>query len=890
MKVNEVLGVDIVKNKKNISAGIIFSLLLQLILLSPLGLADDDAFCSSVYQTREGPGYEEVNITEAKNMVYNMENVVIIDVQEYEEYLSGHVQNAVSIPLSTLSNNTHLIPTGRTILTYGKGKYDGIASGENLSTAGFSDINIMCCGISGWKLDGNKVFTKYPSLQASINFAEDNSILYISKGTYEVDLKIDKNINLVGENTADTIIRSNTKGMNITADDVRINNFTFLDGEIGCVIYQSRDVTITNSVFEYLSTGIKLQRSIACCLLNNDFTGCGLDIIGDQTIHWDSHDIGSNNLVNKKPILYSKENNWAGNKENLGQIIFSNCSNIELSSSSLESATYGLLASFITNLTISNCNLMENSQSGAKIILSSAISLNGNKIEGNRKLGLIMDQCTDSLLVKNTFKDNQDYGLKVLGGKNNTIFNNTFIRNGEYLRSQGYCGQAGTEWDNGTMGNFWDNYETRYPTSANDGLTWDTAYELDGVAGVTDGKPLLNPGGNGSAIVFADAGLDFHINQHESVDFNGSGSHPKTGIDNYTWIFEYDGSAIALYGKDCSFDFNLAGIYQVTLKVTNTKGIVDEDVLMIYVKDTENPICSAGKNRTIMQAETLYFSALNCSDNVGIKEFTWEFIFKDKEYVLHGPTITFRFNEAGAVSVKLTIVDEGGNSADDQILVTVMDTEAPQAVISGDPKAYPGISTAFNALESSDNTGIANYTWHLTGLNTNITLFEDFVNHTFNIPGFYMVNLQVRDTNNNYNSTAFKITVFDIHPPTIYLADNISALKGEPVILDASNCSDDTGITNYTWSFTHDNENITLYGERQDFIFQSSGSYQITLRVKDGWGNQNIEIINIIIEDEKKDVDSEGAWPIIIVIICILILLGIISILVLFNKNKKEKS
>ena len=45
---------------------------------------------------------QEISVDELQGL---LPNIVLIDVRETDEYLSGHVPGAISVPLSTVQNN-----------------------------------------------------------------------------------------------------------------------------------------------------------------------------------------------------------------------------------------------------------------------------------------------------------------------------------------------------------------------------------------------------------------------------------------------------------------------------------------------------------------------------------------------------------------------------------------------------------------------------------------------------------------------------------------------------------------------------------------------------------------------------------------------------------------
>ncbi|GAH17419.1 unnamed protein product, partial [marine sediment metagenome] len=74
---------------------------------------------------------------------------------------------------------------------------------------------------------------------------------------------------------------------------------------------------------------------------------------------------------------------------------------------------------------------------------------------------------------------------------NNNIFNNSFIDNG-VDNAQDYG--TNNQWDYGTIGNYWSDYEDIYvPPATNDGLIWNTSYQISGSSSSQDNYPCVYP-------------------------------------------------------------------------------------------------------------------------------------------------------------------------------------------------------------------------------------------------------------------------------------------------------------------------------------------------------------------------------------------------------------
>ncbi|MDQ1371291.1 MAG: large repetitive protein [Candidatus Thermoplasmatota archaeon] len=95
--------------------------------------------------------------------------------------------------------------------------------------------------------------------------------------------------------------------------------------------------------------------------------------------------------------------------------------------------------------------------------------------------------------------------------------------------------------------------------------------------------------GGSNAAPVADAGEDVTIASGDEVLFDSAGSSDDAGIVSYTWTFVYNGSEVSLDGPSPSFRFWTAGVYAVTLNVTDAQGSYDTDTVLVMVEITAIP-------------------------------------------------------------------------------------------------------------------------------------------------------------------------------------------------------------------------------------------------------------------------------------------------------------
>ena len=128
----------------------------------------------------------------------------------------------------------------------------------------------------------------------------------------------------------------------------------------------------------------------------------------------------------------------------------------------------------------SDCGMFLNSNSDLNIIYR-------NNIINNFNYGIRVKGSRHNKIYGNIFLNNQKGLFFCCGAIDNMIYFNMFINNSEW----GAQDDADNKWDNGTIGNYWDDYLEKYPNGTEIAGIWDTPYDIH--VGKKDMHPLFNP-------------------------------------------------------------------------------------------------------------------------------------------------------------------------------------------------------------------------------------------------------------------------------------------------------------------------------------------------------------------------------------------------------------
>ncbi|MEH2439151.1 rhodanese-like domain-containing protein [Nostoc sp.] len=91
------------------------------------------------------------NIIKNDNAAFNAE---LIDVRQPSEYNSGHIPNAINIPLQTLIANLDKIPQDRPVVLYCTTGYRSAMGVMTLQILGRTNVHGFPPSIQGWKAAG----------------------------------------------------------------------------------------------------------------------------------------------------------------------------------------------------------------------------------------------------------------------------------------------------------------------------------------------------------------------------------------------------------------------------------------------------------------------------------------------------------------------------------------------------------------------------------------------------------------------------------------------------------------------------------------------------------------------------------------------------------------
>ncbi len=371
----------------------------------------------------------------------------------------------------------------------------------------------------------------------------------------------------------------------------------------------------------------------------------------------------------------------------------------------------------------------------------------------------------------------------------------------------------------------------------------------------------------------AEAGNDITLTlPSNTTQLYGSNSLDPDGvITNYLWkqvsgpnkatIAEADASNTDVTGL-------VTGIYVFELTVTDNAGATSTDqqiITVITLGGNQPPVANAGSDVSItLPASTVTLNGSSSKDPDGsIKSYVWK-----QTSGAAGPIITSATDSkttvtgltAGTYVFQLTVTDDKGTTASDQVTVTVtgQKNDAPTANAGKDVSiTLPASTASLDGSASSDGDGkIDQYAWKkISGpAGGNISSpAASKTNITGLVAGAYVFELTVTDDEDATASDRVTVTVNGANQAPVAKAGNdiTISLPQSSVQLDGSASSDaDGNITDYSWVKISGPAGGTVASpaaENTNVTGLTQGTYVFELKVTDNDNSSATDRVTVVV-------------------------------------------
>src|SRR5919106_4133236 len=226
--------------------------------------------------------------------------------------------------------------------------------------------------------------------------------------------------------------------------------------------------------------------------------------------------------------------------------------------------------------------------------------------------------------------------------------------------------------------------------------------------------------------------------------------------------------------------------------------------------------------------------------------------------------IEHTFDIAGMYNVRVSVTDSTGRTASDSILI-IVDEPPPLTAVNIIPNGTEGIAPATFEFEAVVTGGIEPYTYRWNfGDGSRETGDDETIEHTFEEPGRYNVNLIVIDSTGQAASDNIPIIVEPPSPPPLASVNIIS--NGTEGIAPATfefeaNVAGGTGPYTYSWEFG-DGSSRESNARTVSHTFDQAGRYNVGLVVMDSRNQIAFDSIAITVEEgESPTIEEEEEQP-----------------------------
>lgn len=300
------------------------------------------------------------------------------------------------------------------------------------------------------------------------------------------------------------------------------------------------------------------------------------------------------------------------------------------------------------------------------------------------------------------------------------------------------------------------------------------------------------------------------------VTFRDSSTYtPGAGPGSLFWKFGTGDTATAT-GSSISYTYTKAGLYPVTLKVTDANGCADSLTKPAYV-DARHPTADFHISKTIACGDRPINFA-NLSQPPGFLNFLWKFGDGDTSNTLHP---THSYHAAGNYTVQLIVTDQTGcrDTLTKTNLVTITRPAAgftmSDSVAICPPLPVKFTSTAVNAVS---------YDWNFG--NTGVAFIPN-PSSTYVATGLYPVRQIVADANGCLDTAYRNVRVLGYSGALTY-----TPLKGcAPLVVDFT--SSVTNLPSIIWDFM-DGTTQPATGATAQHTYMTPGMYVPKLLFSDG--------------------------------------------------------
>jgi PKD repeat protein len=327
----------------------------------------------------------------------------------------------------------------------------------------------------------------------------------------------------------------------------------------------------------------------------------------------------------------------------------------------------------------------------------------------------------------------------------------------------------------------------------------------------------------------AEAGGPYTGVEGQPIVLSGTAVDVPADALTYEWDLDDDGT-FDVAGQTVTTAWNKAGVYKVTLRVTDDDGGIGLDEVLVTVSNAP-PTAEAGGPYSGDEGSPIQLIGTGTDPAGDPLTYAWDLDY-DGVFETPGQKVIYAWPDDGVYTVTLRVDDGQGGVATDDAIVTV--NNVPPIAEAGGP--YTGVEGQPIALSGTAVDVPADtlaYEWDLDDDGT-FDVTGQTVTAAWNKAGVYTVTLRVTDDDGGIGLDEAWVTVGNA-PPTAEAGGPYSGDECSPIQLVGAGTDPAGDPLTYAWDLDYDGVFETL-GQEVVHTWPDDGVYTVTLRVDDGQG------------------------------------------------------
>ena len=406
-------------------------------------------------------------------------------------------------------------------------------------------------------------------------------------------------------------------------------------------------------------------------------------------------------------------------------------------------------------------------------------------------------------------------------------------------------------------------------------LTFELSVTDDDNASDTDTVTItVNPV---NASPSADAGVDQTVDEQITVTLSGSGSDSDGTIASYAWS-QLSGSSVTLTNANtatASFTApTLTAQEQLSFRLTvtdNEAATATDDIIITVNPVNASPTATAGNDQSADEQTTVTLSGGGSDTDGTIASYVWSQLSGTSVTLTNANTATTSFTAPllttqEQLSFRLTVTDNEGASATDDIIITVNPVNAlPSANAGSDQSVDEQTTTTLSGSGSDTDGSIASYAWsQLSGSSVTLsnadTATVSFTAPTLTAQEQVSFRLTVTDNEGGTATDDVVVTVNPVNESPTLLSNGLNGIvvtEGGTFSWTFSASDPDTGDSLSYSVNTPSLGSADFSGAALTYTATTAGSETLTVTVTDDTGASDSADIPVTVNGQTSS-DGNG--------------------------------